>query len=62
MPAFAPETPFAAVVTELDEGVRMVTGIRGMTPDMLALDLAVEVVLEEVADGLVLPFVSPLRS
>lgn len=62
VPAFAHETPYAAVVTELEEGVRIVTGIRAMTPDMLSLDLAVEVVLEEVADGLVLPFVRPLRS
>lgn len=62
VPAFAHETPYAAVVTELEEGVRLVSGIREMTPDMLALDLPVEVVLEEVADGLVLPFVRPLRS
>lgn len=62
VPAFARETPYAVVVTELDCGVRIVTGIREMTPDMLALDLPVEVVLEEVADGLVLPFVRPARS
>ena len=62
LPAFAHEVPYAAVVSELDEGVRIVTGIREMTPDMLSLDLPVEVVLEEAADGLVLPFVRPLRS
>jgi uncharacterized OB-fold protein len=62
VPAFAHELPYAAVVSELEEGVRIVTGIREMTPDMLALDLPVEVVLEEAADGLVLPFVRPLRS
>jgi uncharacterized OB-fold protein len=62
VPSFAAEVPYAAVVTELDCGVRIVTGIRGMTPDMLSLDLAVEVVLEEVADGVVLPYVRPARS
>ena len=62
VPAFAAELPYAAVVTELESGVRLVTGIRGMTPDMLSLDLPVEVVLEEQGDGLVLPFVRPLRS
>jgi hypothetical protein len=62
VPAFAREIPYAAVVSELEEGVRIVTGIREMTPDMLSLGLPVEVVLEEVADGLVLPFVRPLRS
>ena len=60
--SFAHEIPYAAVVSEPEEGVRIVTGIRDMTPDMLSLDLPVEVVLEEVADGLVLPFVRPLRS
>jgi hypothetical protein len=62
VPAFARETPYAVVVTELDEGVRIVSGIREMTPEMLSLELPVEVVLEEVADGLVLPFVRPARS
>jgi uncharacterized OB-fold protein len=62
VPAFAPETPYAAVVSELEAGIRIVTGTRDMTPDMLSLDLAVDVVLEEVADGVVLPFVRPARS
>jgi uncharacterized OB-fold protein len=59
VPAFAREVPYAVVVTELEEGVRLVSGTRAMTPEMLAIDLPVEVILEEVADGLVLPFVRP---
>ena len=59
--SFAAEVPYAAVVTELEEGVRLVSGIREMTPDMLKLDLPVEVVLED-ADGVVLPYVRPARS
>jgi len=62
VPAFAHELPYAAVVSELEQGVRIVTGIREMTPDMLSLDLPIEVILEERPDGLVLPFVRPLRS
>jgi len=61
-PAFARETPYAIVVTELDEGVRIVSGIREMTPDMLSLDLPVEVVLEDAGGGVVLPYVRPRRS
>ncbi len=49
-------------MTELDEGVRIVSGIREMTPDMLSLDLPVEVVLEEAGPGVVLPYVRPRRS
>ena len=60
-PAFARETPYAVVVTELDEGVRIVTGIREMSPAMLSLDLPVEVILEQVSDAIVLPFVRPRR-
>jgi hypothetical protein len=58
-PAFAAETPYAVVVTELDEGVRLVTGIREMTPDDLRLDQKVEVVLERASAAVVLPYVRP---
>jgi uncharacterized OB-fold protein len=61
-PAFARDTPYAVVVTELDEGVRIVSGIREMTPDQLSLDLPVEVVLEAAGPGVVLPYVRPRRS
>ena len=60
-PAFAAEIPYAVVVTELEEGVRIVTGIRAMSPDDLCLGLAVEVVLERVSDEVVLPYVRPRR-
>jgi len=60
-PAFAAETPYAVVVTELDCGVRIVTGIREMSPDDLCLDLPVEVVLERASDEVVLPYVRPRR-
>lgn len=60
-PAFAAETPYAVVVTELDEGVRIVTGIREMSPDDLRLDLEVEVVLERASDEVILPYVRPRK-
>jgi uncharacterized OB-fold protein len=60
-PAFAPETPYAVVVTELEEGVRIVTGIREMKPDDLHLDLEVEVVLERASDEVILPYVRPRK-
>jgi hypothetical protein len=60
-PAFAAETPYAVVVTELEEGVRIVTGIREMSPDDLHLDKEVEVVLERASDEVILPYVRPRR-
>lgn len=58
-PAFAAETPYAVVVTELDCGVRLVTGLRGAKPSALRLDLPVDVILERVSDEVVLPYVQP---
>ncbi len=58
-PAFAGDTPYAVVVTELEEGVRIVTGIRDMSPEDLCLELPVEVVLERVSDSVLLPYVRP---
>lgn len=60
-PAFAADTPYAVVVTELEEGVRIVTGIREMSPDDLCLDLPVEVVLERASAEVILPYVRPRR-
>ena len=59
-PAFAAEVPYATVVTELDEGPRLVSGTRELPLDTLRLDLPVEVVLEEAAEGISLPYVRPV--
>ena len=48
-------------MTELDEGVRLVTGIREMSPDDLRLNLEVEVVLERASDEVILPYVRPRK-
>ena len=51
-PAFEP--PYAIVVTELDEGPRLVGTITGLEPADLALDLEVVVELEPVSDRVAL--------
>lgn len=56
---FPDPVPYAVVVVELEEGVRMVSGIRGLEPTKLALDLPVEVVFETVDEGVKLPFFRP---
>lgn len=55
-PAFASEVPYATVVTELDEGVRLVSGTRDLPLESLRLGLPVEMVLEEAAPGVALPY------
>jgi len=58
-PAFAADVPYATVVTELEEGVRLVSGTRNLPLDTLRLDLPVQVILEDTTPDLKLPYVRP---
>jgi uncharacterized OB-fold protein len=58
-PAFADQLPYATVVVEMDEGVRMVSRVRDMELDALTLDLPVELVWEEVTNDFTLPYFRP---
>lgn len=59
-PAFAAEAPYVVAVVELEEGVRMVSGVRDLPLDRLELDLPVEVAFEPVSDAIALPYFRPL--
>jgi uncharacterized OB-fold protein len=50
-PAYADDVPYAVLVVEMDEGVRMVSTLRDLDPGDLALDLPVEVVFEARPDA-----------
>ena len=58
---FKDEAPFAVVIVELEEGVRMVSRTVDLEPADLALDLPVEVVFERVSEEMALPFFRPRR-
>jgi uncharacterized OB-fold protein len=58
-PPFAADVPYAVIVVELDEGVRMVSGLRELALDRIELDLPVEVVFESVNDRMAIPFFRP---
>ena len=58
-PAFVDEVPYAVAVVELEEGVRMVSGLRGVDLDALALDLPLRVHFENMGDGVSLPYFGP---
>jgi len=60
-PAFASQVPYAVVVVELEEGVRIVASLRELAPAQLELGLPVEVVLEEISEGVPLPYARPRR-
>jgi uncharacterized OB-fold protein len=59
--SFPEEGPYAVVVSELEEGVRLVSGVRGLPLSELRLGLPVEVILEAAGEGVLLPFVRPRR-
>ena len=59
--AFAAKAPWAVLVVELDEGVRMVAGLVEAKPDVLRLDLPVEVVFERMSPEWALPQFRPRK-
>jgi len=54
-PAFQQDVPYAAVVIEMDEGVRVVSQVIDCPVDELSIDAPVEVAFEDVTDGVTLP-------
>jgi len=54
-PAFVDDTPFAAVVVELEEGVRLLSHVTDVAPDALTIGMAVEVWFDAVTDQVTLP-------
>jgi hypothetical protein len=54
-PAFMNEVPYASVVVEMEEGVRLVTTLVDCPPDEIQMDMPVEVVFEAVTDEVTLP-------
>ncbi len=54
-PGFANAAPYAPVVVEMEEGVRLVTQLLDVAPDALAIDMPVEVAFEAVTPEITLP-------
>jgi hypothetical protein len=53
--AFAADVPYAPVVVEMDEGVRVLSQLVDCSPDDLRIGMPVEVVFEDVTDEVTLP-------
>lgn len=52
---FQDETPYTVALIELDEGVRMMSNIVGVSPDEVRVGMNVKVVFEEVTSMISLP-------
>lgn len=58
---FSEQTPFVVAVVELDEGVRMLTHVKGPR-DAVVIDAPVRVTFEQVEENLKLPFFEIVRA
>ena len=54
-PAFAEDVPYAPVVVEMDEGVRIVSEVVDCAPSELEIGMRVEVAFARVSDDVTLP-------
>lgn len=61
-PAFADAVPYAVVVVELEEGVRLVSNVVDCPLDALRIGLPVEVVFEAVTPEVTLPKFRPWQA
>ena len=61
-PGFNGEVPYAVAVIELAEGPRMLSNIVGAPPEDLVCDTPVEILFDDVADGVTLPKFTPVAS
>jgi uncharacterized OB-fold protein len=59
VPQFAEDLPYAVIVAELEEGPRLVSGLRGLAHSELVLDLPLEVGFEKVSDAIGLHYFRP---
>jgi uncharacterized OB-fold protein len=58
-PGFADELPYAAVVVELEEGVRLVSHVPDLPVEQLRVGLPVEVIFDDVTPEVTLPKFRP---
>ena len=54
-PGFANEVPYAAVIVELEEGIRLMSNVVDCPPDDIYIGMPVEVVFDDVAEEVTLP-------
>ena len=60
-PAFGGKTPYASIIVEMEEGVRIVSQIPDLPIEDLKLDLPVEVYFEARTEDVTLPFFKAIK-
>jgi len=57
---FAEDVPYVVAIIELDEGPRMMSDLVDIAPEHVRVDMAVEVVFEDITEDVALPRFHPL--
>jgi uncharacterized OB-fold protein len=60
-PGFAAEVPYAVVIVELAEGLRMISNVVDLPVDQITIDMPVEVVFEAISPLITLPKFRPVQ-
>jgi len=61
-PDFQDATPYAPVIVEMEEGVRLLSRVDGVPPEDLTIDMPVEISFEAVTEQVTLPVFRPAAS
>lgn len=59
-PGFAKEVPYNVAIVELDEGVRLMSNVIGVSNDEIRCEMPVQVVFEDITPEFTLPKFRPL--
>lgn len=60
-PAFVDEAPYAVIIVELDEGIRIVSNLKEAKPEDIYIGMPVEVIFESITEDVTLPQFKPIR-
>lgn len=60
LPAFQQKVPYPVILVELEEGVRMISNIVDCDNEELRIGMPLQVIFEEVIDGVTLPKFRPV--
>jgi uncharacterized protein len=59
-PAFAKDAPYVVAIIELEEGQRLTSNVIGCKPEDVKINMAVEVVFEDVTKDIAIPKFKPI--
>jgi len=60
-PPFSGDTPYVVAMIDLEEGPRMMSNVVEITPEDARVDMPVEVVFEDISEGIALPKFRPVE-